>query len=153
MAMPSSRPACLLDEPAAICPSTSRSREVSRSWPGNSLERTSPPPRCARRAQAFDLDVAWWGPRRKPSAPWPRKEGLLELAAWSDILLVACRANAENRGLISREVIEAVGADGMIVNVARGSVLDEDALIAALKAGRLGHAGLSAIVGGCRGDS
>jgi lactate dehydrogenase-like 2-hydroxyacid dehydrogenase len=96
----------------------------------------------ARRAQAFDLDVAWWGPRPKPSAAWPRMDGLLELAAWSDILLVACRANAENRGLISREVIEAVGADGMIVNVARGSVVDEDAVIAALRTGRLGHAGL-----------
>ena len=96
----------------------------------------------ARRAAAFDLDVAWWGPRPKPSAPWPRIDGLIELAAWSDILLVACRANAENRGLISRELIEAVGPNGMIVNVARGSVVDEDALIAALKAGRLGHAGL-----------
>ena len=97
---------------------------------------------CARRAAAFDLDVAWWGPRPKPSAPWPRMDGLLELAAWSDILLLACRANAENRGLISRRVIEAVGANGMIVNVARGSVVDEDALIAALQAGRLGYAGL-----------
>lgn len=96
----------------------------------------------ARRARAFDLDIAWWGPRPKPSAPWPRMEGLLELAVWSDVLLVACRANAENRGLISREVIEAVGPSGMIVNVARGSVMDEDALIAALRAGRLGHAGL-----------
>lgn len=96
---------------------------------------------CARRAAAFDLDVAWWGPRPKAS-PWPRMASLADLAAWSDILLVACRANAENRGMISREVIEAVGPGGMIVNVARGSVLDEEALIAALKAGRLGHAGL-----------
>lgn len=97
---------------------------------------------CARRAAAFDLDVAWWGPRPKPQAPWPRMAGLLQLAAWSDILVVASAANARNRGMISREVIEAVGPDGMIVNVARGSVVDEDALIAALKAGRLGHAGL-----------
>jgi lactate dehydrogenase-like 2-hydroxyacid dehydrogenase len=97
---------------------------------------------CARRAQAFELDVAWWGPRPKPQAPWPRLAGLLELAAWSDILLVASSAHAGNHGMISREVIEAVGPDGMIVNVSRGSVLDEDALIAALKAGRLGRAGL-----------
>jgi lactate dehydrogenase-like 2-hydroxyacid dehydrogenase len=69
-------------------------------------------------------------------------ESLPALAAWSDILLVACRANAGNRGMVSREVIEAVGPDGMLVNVARGSVVDEDALIAALKAGRLGRAGL-----------
>ena len=96
----------------------------------------------ARRAQAFDLKVAWWGPRPKPSSPWPRMDSLLDLAAWSDILLVACRANAENRGMISGEVIEAVGPRGMIVNVARGSVVDEEALIAALKTGRLGHAGL-----------
>jgi lactate dehydrogenase-like 2-hydroxyacid dehydrogenase len=96
----------------------------------------------ARRAQAFDLDVAWWGPRPKPNSPWPRMESLPALAAWSDILLVACRANAGNRGMVSREVIEAVGPDGMLVNVARGSVVDEDALIAALKAGRLGRAGL-----------
>jgi lactate dehydrogenase-like 2-hydroxyacid dehydrogenase len=96
---------------------------------------------AARRAAAFELDVAWWGPRPKP-APWPRKPSLIDLAEWSDILLVASRANAENRGMISREVIEAVGPGGMIVNVARGSLVDEDALIAALKAGRLGHAGL-----------
>jgi lactate dehydrogenase-like 2-hydroxyacid dehydrogenase len=44
--------------------------------------------------------------------------------------------------MISRKVIEAVGPAGMIVNVARGSLIDEDALIAALKGGRLGHAGL-----------
>lgn len=97
---------------------------------------------AARRAAAFGLEVAWWGPRPKPAAPWPRKASLLELAGWSDILLVANRANAENQGMISREVIEAVGPEGMIVNVARGSVVDEDALIAALKDGRLGHAGL-----------
>jgi lactate dehydrogenase-like 2-hydroxyacid dehydrogenase len=64
------------------------------------------------------------------------------LAQASDILIVACRADASNRGLISREVIEAVGPAGMIVNVARGSVVDETALIAALKDGRLGSAGL-----------
>jgi lactate dehydrogenase-like 2-hydroxyacid dehydrogenase len=97
---------------------------------------------AARRAEAFGLEPRWWGPRPKPAAPWPRAESLLALAGWCDILLVACRAHEENRGLVSREVIEAVGPQGMIVNVARGSVVDEDALIAALKAGRLGRAAL-----------
>jgi len=64
------------------------------------------------------------------------------LAQASDILVVACRADASNRGLISRAVIEAVGPRGLIVNVARGSVIDEDELIAALKDGRLGRAAL-----------
>ncbi|MFN3584612.1 2-hydroxyacid dehydrogenase [Phenylobacterium sp.] len=95
----------------------------------------------ARRAEAFGLEAAWWGPRPKDAA-WPRAESLLKLAQDSDILVVACRADASNRGLISREVIEAVGPRGLIVNVARGSVVDEDALIAALKDGRLGRAAL-----------
>jgi len=95
----------------------------------------------ARRAQALRLQVRWWGPRAK-EAPWPRAESLLELAQASDILVVACRADATNRGLISAEVIEAVGPAGLIVNVARGQVIDEAALRDALKAGRLWRAAL-----------
>ena len=95
----------------------------------------------ARRAETMRLAVSWWGPREKQS-PWPRAESLLALARDSDILVVACRADATNRGMIGREVIEAVGPEGLIVNVARGSLLDEPALIAALKAGRLWRAAL-----------
>ncbi len=95
----------------------------------------------ARRADALRLNVCWWGPRSKAAA-WPRAESLLELAQASDILVVACRAEPSNRGMISREIIEAVGSAGMIVNVARGSLIDEDALVAALRDGRLWRAGL-----------
>jgi lactate dehydrogenase-like 2-hydroxyacid dehydrogenase len=95
----------------------------------------------ARRAEAFRLTVKWWGPRAK-DAPWPRAASVLELARESDILVVACRAEPANRGLISAEVIEAVGPKGMIVNVSRGSLIDEDALVAALKEGRLWRAAL-----------
>lgn len=95
----------------------------------------------AKRAEAFGMGVAWWGPNPKPAA-WPRAASLLALARDSDILVVCARAEASNRGLISAEVIDAVGPQGMIVNVARGQLIDEDALIAALKAGRLGRAGL-----------
>jgi lactate dehydrogenase-like 2-hydroxyacid dehydrogenase len=96
----------------------------------------------ARRCQPFGLSVAWWGPREKPDAPWPRAPSLMDLAKASDILVVASRATAENRGLISAEVIEAVGPKGLIVNVARGQLIDEDALIGALIDGRLGGAAL-----------
>jgi lactate dehydrogenase-like 2-hydroxyacid dehydrogenase len=96
----------------------------------------------ARRAEAFGLAVSWWGPHEKPDAPWPRAESLLALAGESDILVVAARASEANTGLISREVIEAVGPQGLIVNVARGQLVDEAALIAALKDGRLGMAAL-----------
>jgi lactate dehydrogenase-like 2-hydroxyacid dehydrogenase len=95
----------------------------------------------ARRCEALGMTAAWWGPNPKV-APWPRAESLLELARDSEVLVVCSRATAENRGLISREVIEAVGPHGLIVNVARGSLVDEDALIAALKDGRLGRAAL-----------
>ncbi|HEV2365743.1 MAG TPA: 2-hydroxyacid dehydrogenase [Caulobacteraceae bacterium] len=96
----------------------------------------------ARRAEPFGLEISWWGPRPKPEAPWPRADSLLDLARDSDILLVACAANDDTRGLISAEVIDAVGPDGLVVNVARGMVVDEKALIAALRAGTLGAAAL-----------
>jgi lactate dehydrogenase-like 2-hydroxyacid dehydrogenase len=96
----------------------------------------------ARRCEAFGTQISWWGPREKPEAPWPRAESLAALAASSDILVVACRASEETRGLVSAEIIEAVGPDGLLVNVTRGLVVDEDALIAALKSGRLGAAAL-----------
>ena len=69
-------------------------------------------------------------------------EFLLELARECAVLVVACRADETNRGLISAEVIEALGPDGLLVNVARGQLVDEEALIAALKSGKLGQAAL-----------
>ena len=96
----------------------------------------------ARRAETFGLKVAWWGPNEKPDAPWPRAESLVALAESSDILVVAARAGDDNRGLIDRLTIEALGPHGLLVNVARGQLVDEDALIAALMDGRLGMAAL-----------
>lgn len=95
----------------------------------------------ARRGEALRMAVKWWGPRAKEAA-WPRADSLLDLARDSDVLVVACRADDGNVGLISREVIEALGSDGLLVSVARGQLVDEDALIAALKDGRLGQAAL-----------
>ena len=95
----------------------------------------------ASRAEAFRMAVGWWGPRPH-AADWPRADSLLDLARASDILVVACKADETNRGLISREVLEALGSDGLLVNVSRGQVVDEDALIEALKSGALGQAAL-----------
>ena len=99
----------------------------------------------AKRAEAFRMAVNWWGPRPH-DAEWPRAESLLALAKASDILVVACKADESNRGLISREILEALGPDGLLVNVSRGQVVDEDALIAALKSGALGQAALDVFV-------
>jgi lactate dehydrogenase-like 2-hydroxyacid dehydrogenase len=95
----------------------------------------------ARRAAAFRMNVQWWGPREK-DAPWPRAQNVLELARACDVLVVACRAEPVNRGLISADVIEAVGPAGLIVNVSRGSLIDEPALRAALRDGKLWRAAL-----------
>jgi len=95
----------------------------------------------ARRAETFRIDVSWWGPRPK-AAEWPRADSLSALAEVSDILVVACKADETNRGLISREVLQALGPDGLLVNVARGQLIDEDALIDMLKSGALGQAAL-----------
>ena len=96
----------------------------------------------AARAQACGMQIAWWGPREKPEAPYARAESLLALARDSEVLAVCCKATEENRGMVSAEIIEALGPQGLLVNVARGQVVDEDALIAALKEGRVGAAAL-----------
>ena len=95
-----------------------------------------------RRADVMGMQTAWWGPRPKPQPSWPRHDSLLALAHWADILVVACRADESNRGLISAEAMAALGPRGLLVNVARGQLVDEDALIAALKSGALGAAAL-----------
>ena len=95
----------------------------------------------ARRLDAFEMKVAWWAPRPKDSDR-PRADSLLALARDSDVLVVCARPDADNHHMIDKAVIEALGPQGLLVNVARGSLVDEDALIAALKDGRLGMAGL-----------
>ncbi|WP_297509788.1 2-hydroxyacid dehydrogenase [uncultured Caulobacter sp.] len=95
----------------------------------------------ARRLAAFEMKIAWWGPRPKDS-DYRRAESLMALARDSDVLVVCARPDASNRHMIDKAVIEAVGPQGLIVNVGRGSLIDEDALIAALKAGTLGMAAL-----------
>lgn len=96
----------------------------------------------AERAQAMRMQVSWWGPREKPALPWPRTASLEALAHESDILLVAARADESNRGMISAAILEALGPEGLLVNVARGQLVDEAALIAALISRRLGGAAI-----------
>ena len=96
----------------------------------------------ARRAEAFGVKLAYQGPNKKKDVGWPYYRDPVELARNSDILIVACPGGEATRGLVSREVIEAIGPKGTLVNIARGSVVDEPALIEALQSGKLGHAGL-----------
>ncbi|MDB5456787.1 MAG: hydroxyacid dehydrogenase [Caulobacter sp.] len=95
----------------------------------------------ARRLAAMDVSVAWWGPRPQDTR-LPRADSLLALARDSDILVVCARSDPGNHHMISQPVIEALGPQGLLINVARGALVDEAALIAALKDGRLGMAAL-----------
>ena len=96
----------------------------------------------ADRLAAHELAVTWWGPHPKPGAKYARLPGLLELAEWSDILIVASRADPENRHQIDAAVLAALGAEGVLVNISRGFLVDESALIGALRNGTLGGAAL-----------
>lgn len=96
----------------------------------------------AERAVAFGMRVIYHGPRRKPDAPYAYVADPVALAMESDFLMVACKGGPQTRHLVSAEVIAALGPGGTLINVARGSVVDEAALIAALKSGALGFAAL-----------
>lgn len=95
----------------------------------------------AARAEAFGLRLAYHtrSPRPVPHAYEP---SLLGLAERSDILAVIVPGGEATRGMVNREVLDALGPEGLLVNVARGSVVDEPALVAALEEGRLGAAAL-----------
>lgn len=96
----------------------------------------------AKRCEAFGMAVSWTGPRPKPDQPLPYVDSLVELARGVEVLFVACPGGAATRHLVNAEVLEALGPDGILVNIARGSVVDEAALIEALEAGRIAGAGL-----------
>jgi hydroxypyruvate reductase len=96
----------------------------------------------ADRGAAFNMRVLYYGPRQKPGVPYGYVADVVELARQSDFLMVACKGGPDTRHLIGRAVIEALGPSGTLVNVARGSVVDEQALVAALRVGRLGFAAL-----------
>ncbi len=96
----------------------------------------------AHRLAAFDADLSYTGRAEKPDAPYRFVPSLVDLARDVDVLVVAAAGGESSRGLVDRAVLDALGPDGFLVNVARGSVVDEAALVAALEEERLGGAGL-----------
>jgi lactate dehydrogenase-like 2-hydroxyacid dehydrogenase len=96
----------------------------------------------ARRAEAFNLKIVYQGPNKKSDVSWRYFADPVALAKEADFVIVACPGGEATRGLVSRAVIDALGPKGVLVNIARGSVVDEPALIDALREGRLGSAGL-----------
>jgi lactate dehydrogenase-like 2-hydroxyacid dehydrogenase len=96
----------------------------------------------ARRCAGLGMSVAWTGPRPKPELPYDYLPDLRALAERADVLILSVPGGKETDGMVNAEVLRALGKLGIIVNVARGSVVDEEALIAALEAGTIAGAGL-----------
>ena len=96
----------------------------------------------AKRAEAFGMTVCYHGPHPKDNVVWPFHADMESLARASDCLVITCPLTPETRGLVNARILDALGPGGFLVNVARGPVVDEQALIAALKEKRIAGAGL-----------
>ena len=98
--------------------------------------------KIGERMAAFETEVGYFNRSKKDGVNWRYFGTPLELAAWADVLMIAHRADETNRHMINADVLKALGKEGHIVNISRGSAIDEDALIAALKDGTIAGAGL-----------
>ena len=96
----------------------------------------------AKRLSAFGCTIFYHNRNRIADSAYEYVSSSEELARGVDVLIVAAAGGSGTRKLVSREVIDALGADGYLVNIARGSVVDEEALVEALTDGRLAGAGL-----------
>ena len=96
----------------------------------------------APRLASFGLRIGYYDPLPKPDVPYRAFETPLALAQNSDILFL-CAAGGQGRGpIVTAEILDALGPEGIFVNIARGWLVDERALVRALLDGRLGAAGL-----------
>jgi lactate dehydrogenase-like 2-hydroxyacid dehydrogenase len=96
----------------------------------------------ARRASGFDMDVRYHGRRQVADVAYGYEASLVELAKWADFLVVATAGGAATRHLVSADVLAALGPKGFIINISRGTVIDEAALVDALVNKRIAGAGI-----------
>jgi lactate dehydrogenase-like 2-hydroxyacid dehydrogenase len=96
----------------------------------------------APRLQGFGMSIGYYDPLPKEGVPYRAYGSPLDLARNSDILFL-CAAGGQGRGpIVTAEILDALGPEGIFVNIARGWLVDETALVRALTEGRLGAAGL-----------
>lgn len=96
----------------------------------------------ARRCQAFKMQVVYHGRTKQRFEPFPYYDNLIDMARDVDWLVAVVPGDTGTIGLVSREVLEALGPTGAFVNVGRGTLVDEPAMLDLLKSGKLGAAGL-----------
>jgi hydroxypyruvate reductase len=100
----------------------------------------------AKRAEAMGSTIAYHNRRPVADVLYQYYGSAVELAKNSDFLVIIMPATTQSTKLVNKDVLEALGPTGILINVARGAIVDEDALVAALKAGTLGGAGLDVFV-------
>ncbi|MFY9512506.1 MAG: NAD(P)-dependent oxidoreductase, partial [Rubrivivax sp.] len=96
----------------------------------------------ALRAGGFEMEVRYHSRRVVDGVPWAHETSLLDLARWADFLVIITAGGPATQHLVNSVVLDALGPDGFLVNVARGSVVDEAALVQALQQRRIAGAGL-----------
>lgn len=96
----------------------------------------------AQRLQAMKMRIAYFGRRHQQREPYVYYSNLVDMARDSDWLVVIAPGGKSTQGLVSREVLEALGPRGAVVNMARGTLIDEKAMIELLQSGGLGGAAL-----------
>ena len=101
-----------------------------------------------KRLEGFGMDIAYSDLNpRDDASDWTYLASAQDLAAHSDFLFITLAASAKTRHIVGESVINAVGPEGMVINISRASNIDEDALISALQDGRLGSAALDVFEG------
>jgi lactate dehydrogenase-like 2-hydroxyacid dehydrogenase len=96
----------------------------------------------ARRLEISGAELGYTGRTRQSVVGYTFFADLVDLAQWSDLLVVSCPATAATYHLVNAEVLRALGPNGILVNIARGNIIDETALIDALEKGEIFGAGL-----------
>lgn len=96
----------------------------------------------ARRASAFDMNVIYHGRHEKPEFSYSYYPDLMKLAEDSDFMILTVSGGPETRHLVNADLLKALGPQGFLINVARGSVVDEEALLIALRNRDIAGAGL-----------
>jgi D-3-phosphoglycerate dehydrogenase len=96
----------------------------------------------ARRAAAFDCRIGYFNRSTLPDSPYQAFPTITTLADWADVLVVTLAGGAGTRAIIDATVLRALGAQGFLVNISRGSTVDEAALLDALEAQAIAGAGL-----------
>ena len=100
----------------------------------------------ARRAEGFDLEILYHNRNRREDVPYTYVSSALELARAVDILMLIVPGGEDTRDLVDAEMLRALGPDGVLLNVSRGTVVNESALIEALKNKVIAGAGLDAFL-------